>query len=609
MRPVSATKLAGRYLAHQEGLPSLPVPALQQTCDRYLSVLEPIVDMEKLRRTRELVTDFQKAGGVGERLQKSLEKRAGGKENWLSDWWVQIAYLDYRLPVVIHSSPGLVLPRLEFSDKDAHLRHAAKMIAGVIDFKTQIDNETLPVEYLGRRPLCMNQYYQLLSSCRVPGLRRDAVVNHAKSSTHITVVHNLQFFSLEVYDHHGAPLSVDQLHHQLHKLCYASPPSDQEEPVGILTSQHRDVWGRAYQNLIQDHTNRESVQAIQRSIFTMCLDSMSHHAPGETYHSSGARQMLHGGGSHLHSGNRWFDKTLQFILGEDGMCGLIYEHAPAEGPPIVALIDHVVEYASKFDAPPGITYPMPAAQRLHFNITPSIKSDIEEASRTLNTMVQELDLTVLVFKHFGKNVPKSFKMSPDAFIQIGLQLAYYRLYQKSCSTYESASLRMFRLGRTDTIRSASLDSFNFGKAFDDPGTQNTEKLALMEKAIKAHRSYTDMAVQGQAIDRHLLGLKLQAIEDRVSVPEIFTDPSYATAMHYKISTSQVPAKSDCVMCFGPVVPDGYAVCYNPKEEHINLAVSSFNTCAETDTARMVQAVEAALLDMRTLLETTPKAKL
>ncbi|KAG7254703.1 hypothetical protein CRUP_001931, partial [Coryphaenoides rupestris] len=501
VRPVSATKLAGRYLAHQEGLPSLPVPALQQTCDRYLTALEPILDPEKLRRTRELVTDFQKAGG-------------------LSDWWVQIAYLDYRLPVVIHSSPGLVLPRLEFSDKNAQLRHAAKMIAGVLDFKTQIDNETLPVEYLGQKPLCMNQYYQLLSPARVPGRRRDSVVNYAKGtrpSTHITVVHNLQFFALEVYDHTGAPLSVDQLHHQLQKLCYVSPRADEEEPVGILTSQHRDVWGRAYQDLIM---------AIQRSIFTMCLDSVSHHAPtsGETYHSSGARQMLHGGGSHLNSGNRWFDKTLQFILGEDGMCGLIYEHAPAEGPPIVALIDHVVEYA---------------------------------------------------------------------------------LYQKSCSTYESASLRMFRLGRTDTIRSASLDSFNFAKAFDDPGNRswsfkghnflspyifNTEKLALMERAIKAHRSYTNMAIQGQAIDRHLLGLKLQAIEDRVSIPEIYTDPSYATAMHYKISTSQVPAKTDCVMCFGPVVPDGYAVCYNPKEEHINLAVSSFNTSAETDTPRMVQAV-------------------
>lgn len=34
----------------------------------------------------------------------------------------------------------------------------------------------------------------------------------------------------------------------------------------------------------------------------------------------------------------------QFIVAEDGSCGMVYEHAAAEGPPIVALVDHVIEY-------------------------------------------------------------------------------------------------------------------------------------------------------------------------------------------------------------------------------------------------------------------------
>ncbi|XP_069024991.1 carnitine O-acetyltransferase [Embiotoca jacksoni] len=611
VKPVSATRVSGRYLTHQKGLPGLPVPPLQQTCERYVGALEPILEVEELKHTKQLLDEFQRAGGVGERLQRGLEKRASSTENWLSAWWVEVAYLDYRLPVVVHSSPGLVLPRMNFSDKQGQMRFASKLIAGVLDFKTMIDNETLPVEFLGGNSLCMNQYYEVLSSCRIPGLKRDSIVNHAKSSQppkHITVVHNFQFFVLDVYSSDGTPLTSDQLCVQLERICSASPETS-EEPVGILTTQHRDSWGQAYLNLIQDKTNKESVLAIQRSIFTLCLDGATPPASDETYRSCAAVQMLHGGGSRWNSANRWFDKTLQFIVGEDGICGAIYEHAPAEGPPIVALIDHVVEYSRKTDMPTSPSVPLQTPQKLHFNISAEMKKDIEEAENNMNTLARDLDVRVIVFGHFGKNVPKAHKMSPDAFIQIALQLAYYRTYQRCCSTYESASLRMYRLGRTDTIRSASSASASFVKAFDDPNKKNTEKVDLMEKAVKAHRAYTNMAISGQAIDRHLLGLKMQAVEEKLSVPEIFKDPAYAKALHYQLSTSQVPSKTDCVMCFGPVVPNGYGVCYNPMNEHINFAVSSFNSCKETNAARLSAAVEDALLDMRTLLEQTPRAKL
>lgn len=35
---------------------------------------------------------------------------------------------------------------------------------------------------------------------------------------------------------------------------------------------------------------------------------------------------------------------------------------------------------------------------------------------------------------------------------------------------------------------------------------------------------------------------------------------------------QVPAHSNSVLVFGPVVPDGYGVCYNPQENQVNIAV-------------------------------------
>uniref|UniRef100_A0A8D0REU7 Carnitine O-acetyltransferase n=1 Tax=Sus scrofa TaxID=9823 RepID=A0A8D0REU7_PIG len=571
LKPSSLTKVSSHFKTHQDSLPRLPVPPLQQTLDHYLKALQPIVSEEEWAQTKQLVEEFQSPGGVGERLQKGLERRARKTENWLSEWWLKTAYLQYRQPLVIYSSP------------------VAHVGAGQGGGRASSPG-TLPVEYLGGKPLCMNQYYQILSSCRVPGPKQDSVTNFSKIKkppAHITVVHNYQFFELDVYHSDGTPLTSDQIFTQLEKIWNSSLQTN-KEPVGILTSNHRNSWAKAYSTLIKDKVNRESVRSIQKSIFTVCLDAPMPRVSEDRYRHQVACQMLHGGGGKLNSGNRWFDKTLQFIVAEDGACGLIYEHAAAEGPPITTLVDHVIEFTKKPELVRSPMIPLPMPKKLRFNITPEIKSDIEKAKQNLGIMIQDLDITVFVFHHFGKDFPKSEKLSPDAFIQMALQLAYYRIYGQACATYESASLRMFHLGRTDTIRSASMDSLTFVKAMGDPNVT---------------------AICGKAFDRHLLGLKLQAIEDLVSMPDIFMDTSYAIAMHFNLSTSQVPAKTDCVMFFGPVVPDGYGVCYNPMESHINFSVSAYNSCAETNAVRLAHYLEQALLDMRALLQSHPRAKL
>ena len=36
--------------------------------------------------------------------------------------------------------------------------------------------------------------------------------------------------------------------------------------------------------------------------------------------------------------------VLQFVIGEDGACGLCYEHSPSEGIAVVQLIEHLLQY-------------------------------------------------------------------------------------------------------------------------------------------------------------------------------------------------------------------------------------------------------------------------
>jgi carnitine O-acetyltransferase len=59
---------------------------------------------------------------------------------------------------------------------------------------------------------------------------------------------------------------------------------------------------------------------------------------------------------------------------------------------------------------------------------------------------------VLAYEGIGADVLKGAKVSPDAAIQMTLQLAYFLTHGESTPTYETASTRQFAHGRTETIR-------------------------------------------------------------------------------------------------------------------------------------------------------------
>ncbi|XP_061475447.1 carnitine O-acetyltransferase-like isoform X2 [Rhineura floridana] len=556
--PVLRSTTLHRRNASSFPLPRQPLPSLAETMARYLRSLEPLVSPEELEQTRQLVAEFGVPDGEGERLQARLQRRVDRMENWITDWWVQSAYLESRLPLAVHSSPAVVLPKQDFNDWKGQLRFAAKLIAGVLDFKAKIDTQTLIVEYSRGYPLCMDQYSRIFASCRLPGPKHDSVLLPApgrRPPTYITVVRNFQFFQLEVYNSDGTPLTVDQLHWQLQRIRAQSWKTD-KEPLGVLTSDHRHTWGQAYTTLMRDKLNRESARAIQRSLFTVCLDAPVLKVSDALAASRLAAQMLHGGGSYSNSGNRWFDKTLQFIVGEDGSCGVLYEQAVAEGPPIAMIIDHVLDYCKDPVPVRAPLIPLQLPKKLYFCFTPEIKRDIEHAKQNLDILITDLDISCFTYCGFGKELLKRLRLSPDSVLQVVLQLAYYRAHGELCPTAESASLRRFHRGRTETIRSTTSAALAFVRAMADDSCQALERLSLLKKAVEVHSTLTEQALDGQGIDRHLLGLKLEAIADGFRVPELFMDTSYAVASYWKLSTGQLPHTGSTFSSCCPLQPRG-----------------------------------------------------
>lgn len=64
---------------------------------------------------------------------------------------------------------------------------------------------------------------------------------------------------------------------------------------------------------------------------------------------------------------------------------------------------------------------------------------------------------------------------------------------------------------------------------------------------------------------------------------------------------QVPARCEAFMCFGPLVPDGYGCCYNPRDDSVFFGTSAFNSSPETDSATFREALENSLMDMHDVL--------
>jgi len=351
------------------------------------------------------------------------------------------------------------------------------------------------------------------------------------------------------------------------------------------------------------------LEAIESSLFLVCIDDPAAAADGNPFNEMG-RQLLHGGGSHSNSRNRWFDKCLQFVIGFDGSCGLTYEHSPAEGPPVAALMDYCIDYIknNSAESAAGSDHRINPIE-LKFTVSQEDIDDIEDAARNIDALVKDIDLHMMKFEHFGKKVPKSHKLSPDSFIQLGLQLTFNKLHKHSPATYETGTLRRFYRGRTDTIRLPSVESDAFVKTMLNPDATQAQRADRLRKAVIAHKDYTAAACSGNGIDRHLLGLKLVAVENGLNVPKLLMGTAYQTMMHYKLSTSQVAAKHDACMMFGPMYPDCYGICYNPHENRINISVSAFNSFPETSAKKFAAHLEESLLEMQTVCNEGAKSKL
>jgi carnitine O-acetyltransferase len=545
----------GAMLRFEDSLPRLPVPSLEETSARYLKSIHPLLNKDEYAASEKAVAAFRKEGGLGQTLQKRLLARRDDPKHksWIYDWWNNDAYLTYRDPVVPYVSYFY-----SFRD-DRRRRNPAKRAATIttaaLEFKRQVDEASLEPEYMRKLPMSMSVYRFMFNTSRVAAEPADYPIQYGhKGNQHIVVIRKNQFFKVDTHVG-GKQLTTAELELQFSKI-YKN--AQQVAPIGSITSLPRDQGVPARANLLAaSPSNAKALEAIESSSFVVCLDNATPVTLEER-----ARQYWHGDGC-----NRWYDKPCQFIINDNGTAGFMGEHSMMDGTPTHRLCDTVnaliVNNRLDFDNP-SVRSSLSEPTVLRFETNTKVLEDLASAQKQFATTIAAHELRVQAYQGYGKNLIKKFKCSPDAYVQLTIQLAYHKMYGKSRPTYESAATRKYQQGRTETTRTVSDESVAFCEAMANPEIARAECERLFRTAVQAHVQYTLNASDGFGVDRHLFGLK-KLVQEGEEMPEIFKDPAYSYSSSWYISSSQLSSEYFNGYGWSQVIDQGWGIAYMINE--------------------------------------------
>jgi carnitine O-palmitoyltransferase 1 len=608
----------------QGALPRLPLPSLDDTLQRHLLSLKPITTEKEYKEIAELSEKFRK--GLGRRLQRYLVIKSWLSTNYVTDWWEEYIYLRQRSPIMINSN-YYGFDTLNLHPTTSQSARAANITWAACRFRRLVDRQEISPFAIAPKtkvPFCTMQYQRLFNSCRVPGEESDSF-RHWHDINHIAVYCKGCWFKLPI--HNGKRLlEPAELQEAFQQIINGDlSPAPGEEKLAIFTAGERTHWANARKKYFSSGVNKTSLRIIERAAFVVILDENEHgYDPNDPSKLDAfAHTLLHGKGY-----DRWFDKSINFIVLKNGKVGINTEHSWGDA----AVTAHAMEYIllndlirhgyDKDGMCIGQKDTVLPAERLKWQLDDVVQGLMEVSLKVANTLIDDVEMALLVWTEFGKGFIKKLKISPDAFLQACLQLTYFRNQHKFSLTYEASMTRLFREGRTETVRSCTVQSSNFVRAMLDKNCPREERLRLLRIASERHQELYRDAMTGRGIDRHLFALYVvqRYLEEESPFFNKIFPPSYL------LSTSQTPlnqcdedakdlsaeARASLVSAgggFGPVTDTGYGVSYIVAgENQFSFHISSKKSAPNTSSKKFREDLIQSLRDMHALFANENSSK-
>ena len=417
--------------------------------------------------------------------------------------------------------------------RNDQVTRAASLVVSALAFARAIRKEELPPDMLRGQPLDMYQYSRIFGTSRIP-TENGCVIGQDPVAKHVVVLCRGQFYWFDVLDDNSDTIMTEKdIVLNLRVIVEDAEKTPVQDAargaLGVLSTENRKVWADLRDILTREEgsNNSDCLGIVDCALFILCLDDTE---PGTTHDL--CTNMLCGTNI-IEKGvqvgtctNRWYDK-LQIIVCKNGSAGINFEHTGVDGHTVLRMAsdvytDTILRFARTINGrAPSLwasSSPDPSKRdpesfgdvtttphKLEWDMLPELRTALRFAETRLADLIQQNEFRTLEFVGYGKNFITSMGFSPDAFVQMAFQVAYYGLYGRLECTYEPAMTKIFLHGRTEAIRTVTAECVEFVRTFwaDNPAEKKVEAL---RKACRKHTAITKECAKALGQDRHLYAL-------------------------------------------------------------------------------------------------------
>ena len=572
----SSQEWSTRTFGNEDRLPRVPLPTLEESCQRFIEWCAPLLTAEELAETEATVTAFLAPDSAARKLHAALEQynATPGVHSWLDTFW-PYRYLGRRDRIALNANFFALFQE----SGQGQLDRAAGLVAAAVNFKLQLDEERIPPVLQRGQVLSMEQNKFLFSTTRIPGAVRDTVRAPyseqwpgPSQARHIIVFYRGNLFRMDVLGPDGLPYSLDDLVAGLDTVLKAGANrAAPETAVGQLTTKARAEWAASRAALLAHPANAAALDEVETALFCLCLEDF---APRDSHEA--CDHMLHGD-----SANRWFDKSLALVVFADGQAGINNEHCGLDGTTIISFVDFLLETpAQEHVRQSGArSQGLPPVTPVEFVLDADLRADVRAAGTTFAAYAAATATETVSFTDFGSNRAKQLRISPDGFVQMAYQLAHKRAKGFVGATYESIATRQYNRGRTEAMRVVTPEVVQFVATMDDPDADLETRRAALRTAAEKHVQRAKECQAGQAPEQHLWELQLiqqrRGAELGVTEPlALYTSPGWVTMRNDYLSTSSTPSVNIQYAGFGSTSSRCVGVGYVLLPERFNIYLST-----------------------------------